>query len=172
MFIIIFLSILYNVLFCSITTFTKKKYLKIFGISLFSVNNELMKDELNKNDLVIAKKVEVSKLKVGDIIAYEINGNIRINKLFDIKSNKSDGKIQYITKSNANFQPDIEKLTDKNIIGIKVINISGLGLLLKILQNKITTILIFVILCGKFWYNKFLYQKQKSRNRKKNKYQL
>lgn len=107
---IIMICVLYNIVFSIITTISGKDYLEFFGISLFNVENDLMQDELNKNDLVIVKQVKESELHKGDIIAYTLNGQTRINKII----NQNDG---YITKYNKNYQPDIEAIQYNNIIG-------------------------------------------------------
>lgn len=109
-YLIIMICVLYNIVFSIITTISGKDYLEFFGISLFNIENDLMQDDLNKNDLVIVKQVEESKLQKGDIIAYTVNGQTRINKII----NQNDG---YITKYNKNYQPDIEAIQYKNIIG-------------------------------------------------------
>ena len=107
---IIMICVLYNIVFSIITTISGKDYLEFFGISLFNIENDLMQDELNKNDLVIVKQVKESELHKGDIIAYTLNGQTRINKII----NQNDG---YITKYNKNYQPDIEAIQYNNIIG-------------------------------------------------------
>ena len=109
-YLIIMICVLYNIVFSIITTISGKDYLEFFGISLFNIENDLMQDELNKNDLVIVNQVEESKLHEGDIIAYTVNGQTRINKII----NKNDG---YLTKYNKNYHPDIETIQYNNIIG-------------------------------------------------------
>ena len=109
-YLIIMICVLYNIVFSIITTISGKDYLEFFGISLFNIENDLMQDDLNKNDLVIVKQVEESKLHKGDIIAYTVNGQTRINKII----NQNDG---YITKYNKNYHPDIETIQYNNIIG-------------------------------------------------------
>ena len=109
-YLIIMICVLYNIVFSIITIISGKDYLEFFGVSLFNIENDLMQDDLNKNDLVIVKQVEESKLHKGDIIAYTVNGQTRINKII----NQNDG---YITKYNKNYQPDIEVVKYNNIIG-------------------------------------------------------
>ena len=53
-----------------------------------------MKNDINKNDLIIAKEVEENELKEGDIIVYDFNGQIIVSKVYKI----NDGK--YMTKLN------------------------------------------------------------------------
>ena len=109
-YLIIMICVLYNIVFSITTTISGKDYLEFFGISLFNIENDLMQDELKKNDLVIVKQVKESELHKGDIIAYTLNGQTRINKII----NQNDG---YITKYNKNYQPDIEAIQYNNIIG-------------------------------------------------------
>lgn len=109
-YLLIIMGVLYNIVFSITTTISGNDYLKLFEISLFNIENDLMQDELNKNDLVIVKQVEESQLHKGDIIAYTVNGQTRINKII----NQNDG---YITKYNKNYQPDIERVEYNNIIG-------------------------------------------------------
>ena len=162
---IITICVLYNVLFLINTTISQKDYFHVFGISFFSVKTDLMENDLHKNDFVIVKEVTNSELQVGDIIAYEVNDQIRINKIVD----KKDG---YTTKFNQNYYPDIEKITINEIIGKKIVSIPFLGIILDILQSKIISILVLLFLMFIFWYNTYTHTKRKERERKKKKSDL
>ena len=159
---IITICVLYNVLFLINTTISQKDYFHLFGISLFSMHTDLMENEISKNDFVIVKEVMESELQVGDIIAYKVNDQVRINKIVD----KQD---VYTTKFNLNYYPDIEKITFNQIIGKKVINIPFLGMILNILQSKIFSVFVLLFLIFVFWYNKYTHAKRKERERKKKK---
>ena len=162
-YIIITICVLYNIIFLINTTISEKDYFKLFGISLFNMQTNLMENDISKNDLVIVKEVQEQDLQKGDIIAYNVNGKIRINKIINEKQG-------YITKSNGNYQPDIEKVDFNNIIGKKIINIPILGFIIGILQSKITSMIILITLIFVYFYNKNLYTKKKERVRKKKKY--
>lgn len=168
-YIITTMAIIYNIIYLINTTIAKKEYLQIFGISLFYVEEDLMKPDLRQNDLVIAKEVESEDININDIIVYRVNDNIKINKVFNIYNDTNTGEKKYVTKSNLNYYPDIEEIVDGKIIGKKVANIFGVGFIIKILQSKITTVLIAIILCLRFSFNKYMYQKKKERIRKKKK---
>ena len=159
---IITICVLYNVLFLINTTISQKDYFHVFGISFFSVKTDLMENDLYKNNFVIVKEVTDSDLQVGDIIAYEVNNQVRINKIVDEK----DG---YITKSNKNYYPDIEKITIDQIVGKEVVSIPFLGILLDILQSKIFSFFVLLFLIFVFWYNKYTHAKRKERERKRKK---
>ena len=156
-YVIIVICILYNVIF----SISKKEYFKLYGISLFCMKTDLMEDDINKNDLVIVKEVDDKDLQDGDIIAYEVNGKIRINKILYYEQ---DG---YATRSNKNYYPDIEKTTISQIVGKKIVNIPFLGLVLELLQSTIASVFALLILILIFWYNRYMYMKKKERVRKK-----
>lgn len=159
---IITICVLYNVLFLINTTLSQKDYFHVFGISFFSVKTDLMENDLHKNDFVIVKEVPNGELQVRDIIAYEVNNLVRINKIVDEK----DG---YITKSNKNYYPDIETITINQVIGKEIVSIPFLGILLDILQSKIFSFFVLLLLIFVFWYNKYTHTKRKERERKKKK---
>lgn len=159
LYVIIIICIIYNILYVTYTTFTQEEYIQLFGTTAFCMETDLMKEDLAKNELVIVKKIE--ELQVGDIIAYKINGKIRINKIVKNKN----GEIT--TKSNKNYNPDIEKITEEQIIGKKVIAIPILGIILKIIQSKKTTLIIFIFLTLELLYIKNIQNKKQTRARKK-----
>ena len=159
-YIIIGLCILYNIIFSVNTTITQNDYFKLFGISFFNVKNDLLEGDMNKNDLVIVEEVDEKEIQKGDIIAYTVNGKTRINKIINKKET-------YVTKSNKSYYPDLEEVTYDEIIGKKVVNIPYLGLLVGILQSKVTNIFVLVFLILYFIHNKYMYTKKKERAIKK-----
>jgi len=159
-YLIIIIFIAYNIMFLLSSTITKKDHMTLFRITFLSMENNLMEEDISKNDLVVVKKVKEKDLQQGDIIAYSINGQTRINKIINVQNG-------YTTKSNQNYYPDIEKIEFEQIIGKKIVNISFLGNLINILQSKITSIFILVFLLLSFSYNKYLFMKKKERAKKK-----
>lgn len=165
LYVIITICILYNIIYLINTTITKKEYISIFGISFFNMKSSAMKPELSKNDFIIVKEDKNKALEMGDIIAYRVNGNIKINKIFYIQID--DGKIAYVTKSNQNYYPDNEKIKKEQIIGTVVVHVPILGFFTNILESKITSLIVILILVLKFSYNKEIYKKKRQRKRKK-----
>lgn len=159
-YVIIVICVLYNIIFSINTSISKKEYFKLYGISLFCMKTDLMEEDINENDLIIVKEVEDKELQNGDIIAYEVNGKIRINKIIDDQEG-------YMTKSNKNYYPDIEKTTINKIVGKKIINIPFIGLVLELLQSKIASVFTLLFLIVIFSYNRYMYTKKKERGRKK-----
>lgn len=159
--VIIIICVIYNIIFVLHKTVSKKEYIKVFGISAFRMETQSMQGDIGKNDLVITKQTDTKKLQEGDIIAYQINGKIRINKI--IKN--QNGKIT--TKSNKNYNPDIETITEEQIIGKKIITIPIIGIILKIIQAKLTTFIIFIILVLMLFYNRYIQNQKRKRAEKK-----
>lgn len=167
-YIISIIAILYNIIFLIHKSITQKEYLEVFGISLFTMNGKLMEDDLKNNDLVIVKQINENEIKVGDIIAYNINGKIRINKVFNSYYDEDIQKVVYITKSNKNLQPDIEEIQINQIVGKKLINIPIIGAVTKILQTNFATIIVLIVLVIRYSYNSYLFDKQRERKLKRN----
>lgn len=143
MYIVVGIIFTYNISFLLNTTITQKDYFQLFGITLLNMENNLMENDISQNDLIVIKSVGEKELQEGDIIAYTVNGHTRINKIINTKKG-------YTTKSNKNYHPDIEKIEFEQVIGEKVANIPFLGIFIKILQSKITSVFIFIFLIFRF----------------------
>lgn len=161
----IVVCIFYNLVYLINTTITKNEYICIFGTSFFNERLTSMEPELRKNDFIIVKEVAEENLKSGDIIAYRVNGHIRINKIF-YKEN-DNGKISYVTKSNQNYYPDIEKIKEEQIVGKMVTRVPILGFFTNLLERRVSSFVVMLILVLKFLYNRYAYKKNRERKRKK-----
>lgn len=162
-YVIIMICILYNILFLINTSISKKEYFKLYGFSFFCMKTNLMEQDISKNDLIIMKEVDAKDLQNNDIIAYDINGKVRINKIVYYEQN------QYTTKSNKNYYPDIETITASQIVGKKIANIPFLGVILELLQSKTVSIFTLVFLIFIFWYNRYMHLRRNERNKKRKK---
>lgn len=157
------ICVLYNILFLINTSISKKEYFKLYGFSFFCMKTNLMEQDISKNDLIIIKEADSEDLQNNDIIAYDINGKVRINKIVYYEQN------QYTTKSNKNYYPDIETITASQIVGKKIANIPFLGVILELLQSKTVSIFTLVFLIFTFWYNRYMYLRRNERNKKRKK---
>lgn len=157
--VIITICMIYNIMFTIHTTISKTEYFELCGFSFFCMSTDGMSGDIEKNDLIIVKKVKEQELQKGDIIAYHINEKVRINKIIEVQD-------EYTTKSNANYYSDIEKITNEQIIGKEIIVISGWGKLISILQSKVSTAIMLVVLSLKFLYDRYLYKQKEIRIRK------
>lgn len=164
-YLIIAIIMLYNIVFTINTIITKKDYFSICETNFLIMETNLMKPEINKNSLVLVKNTDNNELQKNEIIAYFVNGKIRINKIISV--DYSNGKQSYITKSNMNYYPDIEKVSANMVIGKFTLSIPFLGGILKIIQSKLFTIFVTILLILKLSYNRQIYIKTKERKKKK-----
>ena len=105
---------IYQVIFIASTTITGKNYIEVFGVSIITIDNNLMQPSIKKNTLVILKNIGDNEyFAKGEIIGYTINDNIRVNRIINIINN--NGNIYYITKSDMNFHEDIEPIQRKDV---------------------------------------------------------
>lgn len=164
---IILICILYNILFLINTTISHKDYFSLFGISIFVMENDLMEDEISKNALIITNddELDTNDLEIDDTIVFEKNSKIKIAKIINVQAD--DGKTQYIVKAIKNYYPDNEPVVIGQIIGKVQLNIPVLGVFIKILQSKITTSIIIILLILKLLYNRYTYKMKIERKKKK-----
>lgn len=157
---------IYQVIFIASTTITGKNYIEVFGVSIITIDNNLMQPSIKKNTLVILKNIGDNEyFAKGEIIGYTINDNIRVNRIINIINN--NGHIYYITKSDMNFHEDIEPIQRKDVKGRILFEIPGIGFLVKIAESKVITIFIIIFLIIKFNYNKYVYKRNIVRLKKK-----
>ena len=151
------LCVVFNVIYFVNTTIKEIDYFNLFGISLFSMETNLMEPEILENSLIITKKYgKNDSIEVNDKIAYSINEKVRINEVVSIET--IDGKVIYHTKSNQNYNVDAEGIFQNQVIGKVEMVIPNLGIGLEILQSKIMTLGIVVILTVLYMYNKKVYK--------------
>lgn len=160
--IVLSIIIVYNVCFFINTTITKKDYFSIFGKSFFYVNTKTMEPDLKKYNFIIVKENK-NEYEDNDIIIYETSNQIKIGKIIENKI--ENDKKYYIVKANSNYYP--ETIKTSQIIGKKILKLPLLGLILKILQTKVVTIIIGFSLIFFFIYNRYKYLKGLERRRKK-----
>lgn len=123
-----------------------------------------MEPEISKNSLVITDKYDSSKgeeIETGDNIAYRVNGKIRINKVFGEKL--IDGNIEYQTKSNQNYNLDIETIEEGQVIGKVKTVIPGFGTVYNVIKSVGFSIFILVLLVIVFILNRQIYKERRRR---------
>lgn len=157
--------IIYNILYLCNNVFRNKKYAQIFNIYISTEKEDSMSPEIKKNSLLIGCKVK--NVNEGEIIGYDIDNSIRYHRLFKIKNN--DGKFTYMTKTDNNYQEDLEEKKLSDIKARIVIKIPVVGWLFRIFESKVTTVIIIILLCLRFSYNSYKIQLTKKRKSEKEK---
>lgn len=173
--------IIYNVLYITNNMLFGKKYINVFGIIYITTEKEdsMKKSDRNidigesgiqyvkKNDLVFVIKTSAKNINIQDIIGYDINDEITLHRVVNIEN--SNNTIYYETKADNYIHNDIEKKTINQINGKIFIKVPFIGIIFRLLENKVATIIIVIILFFKFSFNKIKYERygKIKRNNKK-----
>ena len=94
-----------------------------------------MRDVINDGDLVLSKECDANSLKVGDIISFKEDELVITHRIVDIVT--ENGEKHFITKGDNNDTQDAGFVLAKNIEGIFLYSISGLGNVAMFLQTPI-----------------------------------
>ncbi len=162
---ILILMILYNVTYTAYGIFNKKLELQIGKIKIYVEEDKAMSPTIKINDLVIAKKCNPEDLNLENIIIFDENGITKIQRITKIQGIGENSN--YTTKGDANYYNNNVTIKYDQIKGKFEKRIPLLGLIIKILQSKTTTIFIVIILTLIFIFNRDM--KLKSIKRRKNK---
>ena len=115
----------------------------IFGYKPFMVLSGSMETEIQKGDLIITKITDPSALEVDDVIAFrDAQGAVTTHRIIDIVV--KDGEKYYITKGDNNNTQDKNLVSQKDVEGIYVTRIPGIGSIMKSLSEP-TTIVMLVL---------------------------
>ena len=153
---------LYNVIYVVGHELNNEFYIPICGFGAFVVNDTAMVPELNKNNLIITKKVD--EFSKNDMIAFFENECLKLRRIE--KVNDNGYKKTYITKGDNYFYIDARELKIEDIEGQIIKTLKHGGTVLRILQSKGFMIFNTIVLVLMFLYNKKL-EKRKMRRRKK-----
>lgn len=136
--------------FVSVLNASSGKVPAIFGYSFLQVQSGSMEPEYPIGTVVIAKKVDVNSLEVGDVISFystdkDISGQVNTHRIEEITSNMK-GVPVFITKGDANANADSMPVSSVNVIGKVVYNIGTAGgTVLSVLKNP-KIIFFFIVL--------------------------
>lgn len=128
----------------------------------FYRTNRLAKDHIEVGDMIFAKSVDTSSLKVGDVISFMEGGIVVTHRI--IKIENESGKIRFITKGDANLSKDTEPVLPEDVIGLYQSRISGIGDFALFMQKPLGMIVfIGVPLCAFIIYD--IIRRQRSANK-------
>ena len=169
------IKVFYNMLFYGFLTiiitflilgFLAKKSdsgISIGGYKVYDILTGSMNPTINPGNLVVVKEVLPNEVKKNDIITFrsDITNNITTHRAIDIVN--SGGKIEFITKGDANNTQDPIPLDGKLLVGKVIFQVPYLGAFLSSLQkNKLIFIgLIVVIILIDFILNKSILRSEK-----------
>lgn len=162
---ILILMILYNVINTVYGIFNKKLELQIGETKIYVAEDKTMLPTIKLNDLILAKQCTPEELNLEDIIIFDENGIIKVQRITKIQG--LGEKTNYTTKGDNNYYNNNVIIKYEQIKGKFVKRIPLLGFIIKILESKVTTIFIVIILILLFLFNRDM--KMKSIKRRKNK---
>ena len=111
-----------------------------FGVQPTVINSGSMRPALDTGDIVVLAEVPLDEINEGDIIQYEMNNFSTVHRVYEIRGMTEENPLMFITKGDANDQPDAEPINPEQITGKAVFTIPKLGwipLVIKELINKI-----------------------------------
>ena len=140
------------------------------GFKTYEIVSRSMEDTINKNDIIVVKKVDKDEIKENDIISFDNGNEIITHRIVEIEN--INGETLYTTKGDNNRFEDDEKISFEQIEGKYVFKLSKLGYLMNFLKNRyfLTVLFIILIFCFIHIINVKKRIKNREEKRKMNKY--
>lgn len=115
----------------------------ILGYKPFIVLSGSMETEIHVGDLIITKNINPKNLEIDDVIAFRDEENtVTTHRIIDIV--EKEGTNYFVTKGDNNTSQDKNLVEYKDVEGIYVTRIPGIGSMLSTLSEP-TTIIILVL---------------------------
>lgn len=140
-----------------------------FGYKNYIIVSKSMEPTIKKEDVIFIKKVAENELKENDIISFSTKTDeITTHRI--IKIEEKNGIKYYTTKGDNNKSADKEKVTYSQVEGKYQFKISGLGVIIEILKNKLTIVILLITLLLIYIYTTRLKIRKKKRKQKRMEY--
>ena len=121
----------------------KDKVPNIFGYKPFIVLSGSMETKIRIGDLIITKIIDPNSLKVDDVIAFRDEENtVTTHRIIDIID--KDGTTYFVTKGDNNSSQDRYLVKYKDVEGIYITRIPGVGQALNELSKPTTMIIVIL----------------------------
>jgi len=106
---------------------------RLLGYQVFTVLSGSMEPEYSVGDLLYVKKVDVSKIQVGDPITFVLNEDLVVatHRVVEVDAENQ----RFYTKGDANEITDSEPVHFNNVIGVPQFSIPYLGYVSNYIQN-------------------------------------
>ena len=93
-------------------------------------------DHIEAGDLIFVDKAVPSELKVGNVITFMQGSTVVTHRIIEISTGE-DGKLQFLTKGDANNTEDTEPVSEDDLVGIYIGRIPMVGDLTIFMQTPL-----------------------------------
>lgn len=101
-------------------------------------------DHIEAGDLIFVDKAVPSELKVGNVITFMQGSTVVTHRIIEISTGE-DGKLQFLTKGDANNTEDTEPVSEDDLVGIYIGRIPMVGDLTIFMQTPLGMIVFIGI---------------------------
>lgn len=115
-----------------------------FGFKTYEIVSRSMEETINKNDIIVVKKVDKNEINKNDIISFDNGNEIITHRIVGIEN--INGQTLYTTKGDNNRFVDDEKISFEQIEGKYNFKFSKLGYLMNFLKNRYFLTILFIVL--------------------------
>ena len=147
---VIIIILLYNIILVFISCLNKIDDVSIFGYKAYIITTDSMKPSINSGDVSIVRNTEEDNIETGDVITFKQGDKVITHRITNIE--EQDGKKVYTTKGDNNNTEDREKISYEEIEGKYQFKLEGLGIIIEILQSKVTLLILVAILLINYWF--------------------
>ena len=103
-----------------------------FAVGLFPLQPALvgsgsMEPKMYAGDVVIIAKVPADNVELGDVIQFRVPEGVTVmHRVIEIEETEDGGKL-FVTKGDANDEPDLEPVMPENVVGKAILTIPKVG---------------------------------------------
>lgn len=169
-YIIIIPIIIFNITLVIKSCLNPSKTPTFFGIKSFVIVSKSMEPTIMTGDAIFVKQIAEENLKVDDIISFKDGESVNTHRIIEIVEN--NGIKRYRTKGDNNKKEDRDLVKYSQIEGKYEFRIKGFGKLIEILKNKITLVILLIMLVLVSAMQVRLNKKKLERKEKRYKYNL
>lgn len=117
----------------------------VLGYKPFMVLSGSMESKIYRGDLIITKIVDPEDLEVKDIIAFrDAQGTVTTHRIIDIV--EKEGEHYFVTKGDNNDSQDQNLVEYKDVEGIYITRIPGIGSIMDKLSEPTTIVIIVLVI--------------------------
>ena len=121
---------------------------QVLGYSVFRVMTGSMEPEIREDSLLVVKKTPPEDIVPGDVISFfspdpMLEGAVNTHRV--VRVEKENGRIQFITKGDANVIEDTYPVDASALVGRAVFKSYGLGRVVSLLANPLVFGIIILL---------------------------